>query len=344
MHQDRILRIGVIGLGVGEAHLRAYAAHGSCHIAGLCDFDEAKLQRIRTLYPQAKLVSTQAGELLTSPEIDAVSIASYDNFHHQQVLSALEHGKHVFVEKPLCLCTQEAKDIRRALKAHPDLVMSSNLVLRRVPLFVRLKNLIQEGKFGDIFYLEGDYNYGRIEKITDGWRGKLPYYSAVLGGGIHMVDLLQWLTGDRIETVQAFANRITTRSTGLQFNDFVAALCRFQQGAVGKVAANFGCVYPHFHKVSLYGSEATFETSLEGGLIFTKRDAAIRQSGDMGLERVVEADSEDDQGSVLRTFVDAILGNSPPAVTVENIFQSMSVCLAIEQSVSEGRAVSVDYI
>ena len=51
------------------------------------------------------------------------------------------------------------------------------------------------GDLGRVYYMEADYNYGRIHKIVDGWRGAIDYYSVFLGGAVHMVDLLLWLTG-----------------------------------------------------------------------------------------------------------------------------------------------------
>ena len=53
-----------------------------------------------------------------------------------------------------------------------------------------MRELIAAGELGELFHLEGDYDYGRRHKLTDGWRGRIPYYSVVLGGAIHMVDLL----------------------------------------------------------------------------------------------------------------------------------------------------------
>ena len=60
--------------------------------------------------------------------------------------------------------------------------MTTNTILRTSKRFMEIKNKIKEGFFGDIYYLEMDYNYGRLKKITDGWRGKIKNYSVVLGG------------------------------------------------------------------------------------------------------------------------------------------------------------------
>ena len=65
-----------------------------------------------------------------------------------------------------------------------------------------MKKLIAEGVFGNIYYIEADYNYGRLKKLTHGWRSKVPNYSVTLGGGIHMLDLVLWITKFKPEDVK----------------------------------------------------------------------------------------------------------------------------------------------
>ena len=52
---------------------------------------------------------------------------------------------------------------------------------------------------GRLYYLEGDYAYGRLPKILSGWRAEIPIYSVVHGGAIHIIDLLLWLGGGQVD-------------------------------------------------------------------------------------------------------------------------------------------------
>ena len=83
---------------------------------------------------------------------------------------------------------------------------------------------------------------------------------------------MTWLAGERVAEVAAFGNRIATAGTGFRFDDMVVAILRFESGLVGKVAANFGCVFPHFHLLLVYGTAATFENGFEGGRIWNSRE------------------------------------------------------------------------
>ncbi|MHC4911259.1 MAG: Gfo/Idh/MocA family protein [Planctomycetota bacterium] len=272
----RPLTAAIIGLGVGEQHIAGYQGHPACSVGVICDIDAATLGAVAERHP-GLATTTDPETVLTDPAIDVVSIASYDDAHAEQILTALRHGKHVFVEKPVCLRADEADAIGAALDERPHLRFGSNLILRASPRFRRLREMIATGALGDLFHIEAAYNYGRLQKITDGWRGRLPYYSVMLGGGVHMADLLLWLTGRRVVEVSAFGNAIASRGTDFRFNDLVTGIVRFDDGMTAALTANFGCVLPHGHALSVYGTAGTFvndhpdarleRSALEGGTV-----------------------------------------------------------------------------
>ncbi len=320
----------MIGLGVGAQHAALYAGHPDCELVALCDLDEARLAEMQGRFPDAR-TTTDATELLTAGDIDLVSIASYDDRHHEQVVLALENGKHAFVEKPLCLKREEADEIRTLLVAHPDLVLTSNLLLRASPRFLALKRLVGTGRLGRLFYLEADYDYGRLEKITEGWRGDLPYYSVMLGGGVHVVDLLLWLSGERVVEVVAYGNRIASEGTKFRFDDLVVGLLRFESGALGKVSANFGAVMPHFHAVELYGTDGTFVNGIGDATLYTRDTQTQIDDAYPGVPK----------GALIPSFVDAVLGRGPAAVSPDEVFATLDVCFALEEAARTGGAVAV---
>jgi predicted dehydrogenase len=295
------------------------------------------LQRVGHRYPSAALVDSAAGVLI-DPDIDIVSIASYDNAHAEQVLTAIRHGKHVFVEKPLCMNEREAREIRNALAAHPEVRLSSNLILRLSPRFQFVRRLVLDGDFGSLFHVEGDYHYGRIEKLTHGWRGEIDYYSVILGGAVHLIDALLWITQDQIVEVAAFANKVATADTAFRHHDMVVAILRFRDGLVGKITANFGCVCPHGHGLSIFGTKATFINGPNGAVLHKSRAPAeapaVIDSPHPGARK----------GDLIKSFVASIIDDAPADVSENDVFRTMSVCLAIERAVHSGRVERVEYL
>src|SRR5271157_89923 len=331
------LKAGIIGLGIGETHISGYLRHPGCDVAALCDFNQEKRTLLQQKYPHLKIVS-EADEILQDPEIEVVSIASYDNYHYEQVVKAITQGKHVFVEKPICLAESEARQIRSLLNEHADVRLSSNLILRMSPRFRLLKKMVRDGELGKPYYVEGDYNYGRLEKITDGWRGKIGFYSVILGGGVHLIDLLLWLTGDVVTDVASYGNNLSSKDAGFSYNDMVVAILKFRSGMVGKVSANFGCVFPHFHQLSIYGTRATFVNGPKEAHIYQSRDPGVKP------RRVRAAYPGAAKGDLIFSFIDAIINNTKPEVTTEDVFNTMSVCFAIEKAVETNQTIAVNYL
>ncbi|WP_119168015.1 Gfo/Idh/MocA family protein [Algihabitans albus] len=329
------LRAGVIGLGVGFQHAIGLAQHPNCDLAALCDRDPVKRQQAKEHFPGVPLFET-AEALLEESDLDLICVASYDDDHANQILRALTLGRHVFAEKPLCLMPEETAAIRDALERRRHLRLSSNTVLRASPRFAQLKRDIDDGRLGRIYAIEGDYNYGRLEKLTAGWRGRIPNYSVMLGGGIHVADLLLWLTGQAVGEVVALGNGIA--STGSEFSgrDYAIALLRFADGTVGKLSANFGCVEPHFHRLLVYGTEATFENGRGSARLWRSRAA------DAVPEDIATPYPGVAKHALLPSFVEAILHGSAPLVDENDVLGAMELCHAIDQAIDCGRPVKVE--
>ncbi len=331
------LNAAIIGLGVGERHISAYELDKRCKVTKLCDFNEEKLFQIGKKYPKYKL-TTNPNEVLDDPEVDIVSVASYDNYHAEQVIKAVKSGKHVFVEKPLCLYYEELVSIVEALSNNPKVKLSSNFVLRKSPQFISVKQEIDSKKFGTLYYLEADYNYGRLHKLTNGWRGEIPFYSVCHGGAIHMVDLIKWLSGKTIKKVMAIGNKITTKNTIFRYPDMVTSLLKFNDDLIAKVTANFGSVCPHHHQLSVYGTKATFIHNYQGGAYYKSRDSDVNEDKlNLQFQNLKKIE-------VQKSFISSILDGTKPEVTSQEVLDVMAISLAIEKSLNSNNWESVKYI
>jgi predicted dehydrogenase len=323
------MRAGVIGLGVGEQHIKGYLAAGA-DVVAICDQDPRKLSEVHARYPDCRTYSS-ADSFFEAGGMDIVSIASFDHHHAHQVLQAIEGGLHVFVEKPLCTSFEELDLIRRAMQRRPEVRLSSNTILRMSERFRDIRDRVKAGDLGTLYSVEADYNYGRLHKVTSGWRGSIPDYSVMLGGGIHVVDLLIWIVGSRVVDVTAIGNKLCSPGASFKTPDMVSALLRFENGTVGKVSANFGCVYPHFHKLSVYGTHGTIENAITGAVLFRSRDPADSP------ERLTSAYPGVSKGDLLPGFIDSIKCGGNSQVTETDVFSTIATCLAIDRSLGTGK-------
>lgn len=332
----RRLRTAVIGLGVGEAHAEAYAAHPQCDLVVVCELSAEKLERAARRFPGVR-TTDDAGAVLADPTIDLVSIASFDDAHFEQAVRGLEAGKHIFVEKPLCRSVDELRALRSVWERSRTAV-GSNLVLREAPLYAWVAAAARRGELGRIYAFDGDYLYGRIEKVATGWRKDVDQYSVMQGGGIHLIDLMLWITGERPVSAFALGSRIATAETAFRYQDMIAASYRFTSGLVGRVTANFGCVHPHQHVVRVFGTAATFLHDDRGPRLRTSRDPT-----DAGQPLHLAAEPAR-KGALLSRFVDAILRGRYSEADLRRELDVVSVAVAADEAVRSGSEVAVTYV
>jgi len=329
------IRVGVVGLGVGEAHLKSYQSVEGVEVAAVCDIDPVRLDEIAGRYDVRGRHADYRG-VTEDPEIDVVSICSYDEAHAEQLLSAFRHGKHVMVEKPVVLHKSEAEAVYRAFEGSGKLV-TSNLILRQSPRFREVKRMIDEGAFGEIFYMEGDYLHQILWKITQGWRGRMDFYCTFYGGGIHLVDLMRWLKGEEFTEVTAMANDVLTQDTAYRYPDFFVALMRFGSGGIAKCATTLGPQRTKFHALNVYGSKLTFVNDMPNAKVFSGDEATDERAMTTpypGMEK----------GDLLPEFIAAIRNGHAPEIDATDIFRVMDVCFAVREAAQSGRTVKVDYL
>ena len=109
------INVGGIGLGVGAKHARVLYSNKKVNLVTLCDFDNKKINLYKKKFKNC-IFTKNSNDIFKNPNIDIVSIASYDNFHAKHILQAIEYNKHFFVEKPFCLNVNELKKICLSLK------------------------------------------------------------------------------------------------------------------------------------------------------------------------------------------------------------------------------------
>jgi predicted dehydrogenase len=202
---------------------------------------------------------------------------------------------------------------------------------------MELKERIDSNQLGEIFHLEGSYDYGRLHKLTDGWRGRTPNYSVTLGGGIHIVDLMLWLSGKKVFQVCGKGNFAPTSKSSFDGLSLTTSTLEFDDGTTAQITSNYASVTPHHHKLCIYGEKGTFEQSHSGTSYFWSRDPLDKP------EEVTSAYPGAAKGDLIVDFIDSILSSTLPIVSKQEVFDAMSVCLAIDQSIASGSPHVVNY-
>ena len=147
------LRVGIIGYGYwGPNVVRNLHGLENCQVAAICDGNPATLERARRVYPSVEL-TTDSAELLASAQIDAIAVVTPVWTHFELAKSALQNGKHVFVEKPFTSTSQQAEELieladRNRLKIMVDHTFLFSGAVRKI------RELVDNGTLGNLYYFD----------------------------------------------------------------------------------------------------------------------------------------------------------------------------------------------
>ena len=157
-----VRNIAVVGCGYwGKNLVRNFAELGALHT--ICDIDPQQLESLKSLYPW---VSTETDYLniLQNKEIRGVVIATPAVLHYSMAKEALLAGKETFVEKPFTTKSEEARELLKLSEREKRVLMVGHLLLYH-PAVQTLKEYIQSGELGDVYYIYSTrVNLGQIRR------------------------------------------------------------------------------------------------------------------------------------------------------------------------------------
>jgi len=182
------LNIAVVGAGYWGPNLaRNFRASARWNLAGICDLDAERAATVADSVGGAQ-TWTRLDDVLSDPDVDAVAVATPAHTHHPIVLSALDAGKHVIVEKPLADTTLRGEEMV-ARADEQGLVLMADHTYCYTPAVLKIRELIAEGALGDILFVDSvRINLGLIQPDVDVFWDLAPHdlsiMDFVLPGGL----------------------------------------------------------------------------------------------------------------------------------------------------------------
>jgi predicted dehydrogenase len=252
--------VGIIGYGwVASAHIPALNATGRAQVTGVYSSRNLDSAELSARHGSSIRAYNNLEEMLANPEIDVVSVCSYPYDHASQVVAAAKAGKHLIIEKPLCLSLADLRKMQKAVAA-AKVKTCVCFELRYSSQFLATKSVIDEGWLGKIHYAEVDYYHG-----IGPWYGQFRWNvrkdaggSSLLSAGCHAVDILLLCMGTEVESVTSYATGSTNRDfKKYEYPTTSVTLVKFKDGRLGKVASSIDCLQPYYFHTHLVGSEGS---------------------------------------------------------------------------------------
>ena len=269
-------KFGILGCGM-IADIHADAING---------IREAKLVAVADNNPKCALnfankhgaVAYESYEMLLDSDIDVVCICTPSCFHARNAIQAMRAGKHVVLEKPMALSTEEADEVIRVCQ-ETGKELTVICQLRFSEDVQRLKRLVSDNAFGKITLCTLSMKYYRTSEYysSSPWKGTLKFDGggALMNQGIHGIDLLEYIVGD----VKEVQGKIRTLSHKIEVEDSAVAMLEFENGALGVIEAST-CAYPGFErKIEIHGDRGyaiLVENSIEKLMINGEEQPTVK--------------------------------------------------------------------
>ncbi|MEV6846854.1 Gfo/Idh/MocA family oxidoreductase [Actinoplanes sp. NPDC051411] len=338
------LTVAVVGAGIiGRNHAAAILRIPSLRIVAVVDPITTAATRLAATIPSEPGCFASLGEALAETKPQVVVICTPSGQHVEQALEALAAGAHVVIEKPLDVSVAQARPLVEAARSAPGQVVSVISQHRFDPATVAVSSAIGAGRFGRLTSAVATVPWWRGQDYYDsaGWRGTLALDGggALMNQGVHTLDLLLHFLG-RPVSVFAYTDRLA--HTGIEVEDVLVAVLRFQSGALATLHATTAAFPGSGVRVQLHGSQGSavvHDDQLES--------ASFAEPGELAEAEPLGTPKPEDNFVVghLRQYADiveAILTGRPPGVGVEDAFLALTVVEAIYESAGSGQPVSID--
>ena len=200
------VRIGIIGAGaMGSCHARLLAGEvAGARLVAVADVDRGRAAALADVVG-APRVSDDGRELIASPDLDAVIVASSPETHEELVLACLDAGRPVLCEKPLAATAEAGRRIFEAEAATGARLVTLGFMRRYDHGYVDLKRRLDGGEIGDPLLVHCVH---RNADIPDSFDQRL----AITDSVVHEVDIVRWLLGEEVAAVTVIAGRATRRA------------------------------------------------------------------------------------------------------------------------------------
>ena len=275
-------------------------------------------------------IAASYDEVVKSDKVDAVILATPHSKHLEQIVQAVNNGKHVFCEKPITLTAADAKiAFDEAKKNNKILAVGFNR--RFHPNFMKIIEMVKSNTLGKIVHIEGTINAPGLRMYKpESWRSSSAETPAggMTGMGIHVIDQMISANGN---ISSAYAQTAKVIKMG-ELDEVTSVLFKFTNGATGYLGTSIASSV-------LYNFRVIAEN---GAIEITSRDLSVMKytprEGDIEITEVKDVDMCKNE---LEAFADAVNGHADYPVTAEQGIHGAEVFEAVIKSAEKETLIKI---
>lgn len=335
--------IGIVGYGwVATAHIPALNATTLGQVTAVCSSRPLDEGELSARYGGPIKVYNDLDEMLDDPNIQVVSLCGFPTQRLDQVTRAVRAGKHLILEKPLCLSLKELRAMHQAVR-RAKVRTCVCFECRFSSQFLATKAVIDRGLLGKLHYGEVDYYHGIGPWYAQfRWcRRKDGGGSSLLEAGCHALDALLLCMDDEVVEVMSYNTKSNSPIFApYEFPSTSVTILKFKQGGVGKCASSIDCLQPYYFHTHLVGSKGSLLDNRFHSLDLGTNKAVWST---LAMKLVDSGDVADHPyQSQFEAFLSALdKGREMPLTSLDDAVVSHEVVFAADRSAELGRPVKM---
>lgn len=309
-------KINVCLIGCGRAGLihakNINTQIDNASLVAICDPSEDSLNRMKKELGEISTFKNYK-KAIEVKDIDAIIIATPTEFHKEIAIYAAEHGKHIFCEKPMASTEQECEEIIQATQKN-NVKLQIGFMRRFDTSFQRAKEMIEEGKIGDIALIK---SLTRGPSHPKSWMYDIyNNYGPIGEVNSHDFDTLRWFAESEVESIHTVGDNFQSPEIKADYPDYydtVSMNIKFENGMIGHIDGAQYVKYGYDARVDVLGTKGNIQVGEQ------HKDKVVLASQDGEVSRPTmhswdylfrDAYVKQDQA-----FIDAIIEDSETLVT-----------------------------
>jgi predicted dehydrogenase len=269
------LRIAIVGCGlIGQKRARAL---GACRLVAVADTNRERAGMLAAQHPGCD-ASADWPEVVARGDVDLVIVATTNDGLAPISLAAIEHGKHVLVEKPAARSAAELRPLIPAAQ-HAGVAVKVGFNHRFHPAFQKARAIVDGGALGPLMYIRARYGHGGRLGYEREWRADpvIAGGGEMLDQGVHLIDLARWFMGDFAEV----GGHVGTFFWNMAVEDNGFALLKTAQGQVAWLHASCS-EWKNLFCFEIFGRDGKLQIDGLGGSYGVERLSFYRMLPQMG--------------------------------------------------------------
>ena len=341
------VRFGVIGFGAwGKCHAGAINNTAGAQVVAIAAKSDTTCADARELYPEAAVFNDYR-RMLDQADIDVVHVVLPSYLHFEVAKAVLEAGKHLMLEKPMCLNIADCRALTE-LAQQKNLLLGVGHELRLSSLWSRVKQEIDAGAIGEPQYALVELSRKPYRPGADGWRYDIDRVGNwILEEPIHFFDLARWYLGTSDQPSSLFATANSRQAGHPELQDNFSAVVKYDSSKYAVVSQSLS-MFEHHQTAKVAGTEGSLWASWSGAMDRTRHPSFFLKASngdtvrEIPIEKITgEIFELEDQVAML---LEAIHHGKPLATTAEDGMWSVAMCLAAQQSVDTGQPIAMSDI